>query len=114
MIYYKSPFLFTHIHLVFFSLPFLCSRTSMKMDRVGLISLSATLLVLGTIFSLYPSAHATLRSLPLPRQLKDCYLRAQNYTAQHYVGGLYCWYCETPVRAYIKGSPQPMKAAQYA
>ena len=84
------------------------------MDRVGLLSLSAALLVLGTIFSLYPSADAKLTARPLPRQLKDCYLRAQNYTAVNYVGGLYCWYCETPVRAQIKGSPSPLKPVQYA
>ncbi|XP_076448804.1 uncharacterized protein LOC143285427 [Babylonia areolata] len=72
------------------------------------------LLLLGTLYSLYPSADARLRALPLPRQLKDCYLRAQNYSVQNYVGGLYCWYCETPVRAYVKGSPTPLKPPQYA
>ena len=84
------------------------------MDRVGFLSLGATLFVLGTIFSLYPSTDAKLLARPLPRQLKECYLRAQNYTVQNYVGGLYCWYCESPVRAQIKGSPEPLKPMQYA
>ncbi|KAK7114309.1 hypothetical protein V1264_000387 [Littorina saxatilis] len=80
------------------------------MDRLGML----VFLVLGTIFTLYPSADARMRALPLPRQLKECYVRAQNFTTVNYVGGLYCWYCETPVRSFIKGAPQPLKPQQYA
>ncbi|KAL8616359.1 hypothetical protein ACOMHN_032213 [Nucella lapillus] len=86
------------------------------MDRgFGLLSPCATaLLFFGIFYSLYPSAEARMRAMPLPRHLKDCYLRAQNYSVQNYVGGMYCWYCESPVRALEKGAPKPMKPQQYA
>jgi hypothetical protein len=55
------------------------------------------------LLTLYPSAEAGMRDLDLPNDLRECYNRAQNYSTQQYVGGLYCWYCEVPVRAHIKG-----------
>ncbi|PVD21335.1 hypothetical protein C0Q70_19508 [Pomacea canaliculata] len=66
------------------------------------------LLVLGlvTCLSLYTSA--LLRSLPLLNQLKQCYQLAQNYSTQNYVGSMYCWFCESPLRAQIKGAPAPI------
>jgi len=77
------------------------------------IKLCATaLLVVATLFALYPSANAGIRELGLPGQLRECYGRAANYTLRNYVGGLYTWYCEAPLRAQIKGTPPQLSPVQ--
>ena len=82
------------------------------MNRIVATTSTALFLFCGIFLCLYLPSSARIQELPLPKVLKDCYQKAQNYTTQNYVGAQYCWYCETPVRALIKGGPTPFKNSQ--